>query len=97
MTQQQCFVVTSTNEQKHSVALFRGKRVQPTCTCPPTVTCCHIMAAMMSIGFTTKELKELPNGTQLRANIKILCLKQKVKLLYMLACSAHKTVQENKM
>ncbi|KZS00398.1 Uncharacterized protein APZ42_003294, partial [Daphnia magna] len=56
---------------KHSVTLFSGEEGKPRqyCTCSSTVTCCHIMAAMMSIGYKPRTSNKIPNGTRMRSNM----------------------------
>ncbi len=45
--------------KKHAVTLFHGENGEPrqycTCTCSSTVTCSHIMAAMLSIGYIPRK------------------------------------------
>ena len=62
----QSFMVKGSKDNKYSVTLFPKE----TCNCPSTTRCCHIIAAMMSIGMPiSKEQKKL-NLTQLRWNMR---------------------------
>lgn len=57
------FSVSSGNGHVNTVRLFPTE----SCTCPATVTCCHILAARSSIGLITETRKTL-NLTRLRRN-----------------------------
>ena len=58
------FVVEGSRGDSYSVKLFPYEK----CQCPSTNTCYHIIAAKMSIGMDTKDVKGKVNLTQLRKN-----------------------------
>ena len=70
--QQKSFSVRAHDGVVHSVYLFAGEHGDPKqyCSCPSTVTCSHIMAAMLSIGYRPRESKKRPNATTMRRNLK---------------------------
>jgi hypothetical protein len=61
--QQRAFSVTGTDGSIHSVRLFPKE----CCTCPASTKCCHIIAALRSIGATVDERKPV-KLTNLRRN-----------------------------
>jgi hypothetical protein len=42
----------------------------PTCSCPETTTCYHIMAVLLTCGLANTPIKKRPNVTRLRKNAK---------------------------
>ncbi|KAK4013509.1 hypothetical protein OUZ56_026063 [Daphnia magna] len=70
--EQKCFAITSTSADTHCVTLFSGENGDPNqyCTCPGTMTCSHILTAMMAIGYVPRQSKGWSNGTRTRRNIK---------------------------
>ena len=60
------FMVKGSKNNKYSVTLFP----QETCNCPSTTRCCHIIAAMMSIGMPISTDNKKMNLTQLRWNMR---------------------------
>ncbi|KAK4013493.1 hypothetical protein OUZ56_026047 [Daphnia magna] len=69
---QHFFAVPTHGGQRHAVTLFSGENGEPhqTCTCASTVTCSHIMAATMSIGYVPRASNKRANGTTRRKNEK---------------------------
>jgi hypothetical protein len=67
--QQKCFVATDSSGEKHLVRLFRDGKPSQHCTCASTVTCSHIMAAMISIDYEYHPRNEKPNLTRYRKNV----------------------------
>jgi hypothetical protein len=61
--QQQIFTVSSADGVAHVVHLFPKE----SCTCPAAKRCCHVMAAMRSIGMSFAERK-VPRLSTLRKN-----------------------------
>jgi hypothetical protein len=41
---------------------------RPSCSCPETTTCYHVMAVRLACGLGTKDARKLPNVTRLRKN-----------------------------
>ena len=62
----QSFMVKGSKKNRYSVTLFPKE----TCNCPSTTRCCHIIAAMMSIGVPISNNNKKLNLTQLRWNMR---------------------------
>ena len=60
------FMIKGSKGNKYSVTLFPNE----SCNCPATTRCCHIIAAMMSIGMPIPNDKKKINLTQLRWNMR---------------------------
>lgn len=63
----QFWCVNGENGKDYIVRLFREGKYDPTCSCPFTTTCSHILSAMKSIGLHGMSTKK-PNVTTMRKN-----------------------------
>lgn len=56
--EQKAWIVTGSSGNKYTVQLFRNGEKRPKCSCPASISCCHILAAMMSVDCVTSFTKK---------------------------------------
>lgn len=63
--ERQVWIVDGTSGSSYVLQIFRNGRRSPSCTCPATTTCSHILAAVVSVGYSMESSKR-PNIEQMR-------------------------------
>ena len=65
--EQRAFIVTGEDGRRHTATLFKAGKKFLSCSCGAAITCCHLLAAMMSVNYEVSSSRP-SNTTNLRRN-----------------------------